>query len=93
MYDYISPWSEYSRKKLLQITKDRIVYTGNVQFTRNFGRKYPWLFDEKTGYMDIARIDKRRESVIVLRPNCGLAPIPGPPSMPKSLKFRPFKIF
>jgi len=90
---YVKPWNDYSRKKLQQLMKDGVVYTDNIEFTRTFGRRYPSLFDGEKGFADIARIKKRKESVIVKRPNVGIAPVLGPPTQPSKLKFQFFKIF
>jgi hypothetical protein len=68
--------------------KDGVTYIDDVQLTRNFGRKYPDLFDENKGFLDIGKIDKRNKSMIVRRPNVGIVPIPGR----KNQKFRFYKI-
>jgi len=71
----IRPWDKESERILNQIVKNGKAYTNNNQFTRIFGHKYPELFDKNNGYMDIARIGKRRESVILPRDNVSIVPI------------------
>ena len=86
----IYPWSEDVEKLFRRLAKDRIVYTDNSDFTRSLGRKYPGLFDEDNGFLDIGRIKKRRSSVIVLRPGNGIAP---KPCRKKYMQFDFFKIY
>ena len=72
----IRPWDKESERILNQIVKNGKAYTNNNQFTRTFGRKFPDLFDKNNGFLDIARIEKRRESVILPRDNVNIVPIP-----------------
>lgn len=88
---YISPDTKYE-KYFRRLIKDRIVYTDDIQFTRHLGRNYPALFDRDNGFLDIARIKKRQESVLILRPNTGLAPITPPTSTNSRKKYKFFKI-
>jgi hypothetical protein len=88
---YINPDTKYE-KYFRRLIKDRIAYTDDIQFTRQLGRKYPELFDKDNGFLDIARIKKRHESVLILRPNTGLAPITPPTSTSKYKKYKFFKI-
>ena len=89
---YIKPDSKYD-KYFQRLLKDRVVYTNDINFTRQLGRKYPDLFDKNNGFMDIARIKKHHESVIVLRPYAGLAPIYSSNGTNKKKKYHFFKIF
>ena len=72
----IRPWDKESERILNQIAKDDKAYTTNENFTRAFGRRHPAIFDEHNGFLDIARIDKRRESVILPRRGIKLIPLP-----------------
>jgi len=88
---YIKPWSKEAEGILRRLSKDTKAYVDDPVFTRSFGRKYPELFDEHYGCMDIGRIDKRRKSIIALRPDFVLVPIP-PPDYRKR-KFTYFQFF
>ena len=85
----MTPWDEKSKKKCFQLVKDGIIYTNDIQFTRTIGRRYPQLFDEKLGFLDIGRIGKRNKSMIAKRPNVSIIPI----IQPRRTKFRFYKIF
>lgn len=88
---YIKPWSKESENYFRRLAKDRIMYTDNIKFTRNFGRKYPSLFNKDTGVMDIGRIDKRKQSMIAIRPGMGIAPMEGPDW--RRRKFTHFQVY
>jgi len=72
----IRPWDKESERILNQIVKNGKAYTSNNQLTRTFGRRFPDLFDKNNGFLDIARIEKRRESVIIPREHVNIVPIP-----------------
>jgi hypothetical protein len=84
----IRPWNKESERVLNQIAKDGKAYTSNMQFTRAFGRKHPTIFDKNNGYLDIARIDKRGESVILPRSDIRLIPLEEYPSDEIKLRFK-----
>jgi len=84
----IRPWNKESERILSQIAKDGKAYTNDMNFTRLFGRKHPQLFDKNNGYLDIARIDKRRESVILPRKDIRLIPLDEFPSEEIKLRFK-----
>jgi len=84
----IRPWSKESERILNQIAKDGKAYTSNMQFTRAFGRKHPTIFDKNNGFLDIARIEKRGESVILPRSDIRLIPLPDRPGEAVKLKFK-----
>lgn len=83
----IRPWDKESERILNQIVKNGKAYTSNNNFTRMFGRKYPDLFDKNNGFLDIARIEKRRESVIIPRDNVSIIPISERTSRATGLRF------
>lgn len=89
---FIKPDKEYE-KYFSRLLKDRVVYTNDIQFTRKISRKHPELFDKDKGFLDIARIKKRNESVLILRPYAGLAPISPPSSINSKKKYQFFRIF
>ena len=94
MKDYLIPWDKESEKYFRRLMKDRIVYIDNNKFTRAFGRRYPTLFDENQGYLDIGRIDRRNKSMIALRPGITLAPIQSPPTrITRIQKYKFFRIY
>lgn len=73
---FVKPWDERSKRILDQLTRDRIAYITDPKISRNFGMKYPDLFDEVKGFADIGNINRRKESVFVLRPNIEIMPLP-----------------
>ena len=85
----IKPWNEKSKNKIRQLAKDGIIYTNDINFTRTIGRRYPQLFDENNGFLDIGRIGKRNKSMIAKRPNVSIIPI----IKPRTTKFKFYKIF
>ena len=84
----IRPWNKESERILEQIAKDGKAYTTNEMFTRAFGRKHPNIFDKDNGFLDIARIDKRKQSVILPRSDIRLIPLPDRPSEAVKLQFK-----
>ena len=89
---FVKPWNKEAERIFRQLAKDQRAYTKNNKITRKLGRSYPELFDN--GFMDIGRIDRKNESIIVLRPGIGIAPVPPKPSIPsKFLKFQFFRIY
>ena len=90
---YVKPWSSESERILRRLVKNGKAYTPNNTLTRTFGRKYPELIDNN--FLDIGRIDKKKESIIATRENVVVVPKPsfngGPQS--KFPKFHFYKIF
>jgi len=84
----IRPWDKESERILNQIAKNGKAYTSNMQLTRNFGHKHPELFDKNNGFLDIARIEKRRESVILPRSDIKVIPLDEFPSDEVRLRFK-----
>ena len=84
----IRPWNKESERILNQIVRDGKAYTSNEMFTRAFGRKHPEIFDKNNGFLDIARIDKRRESVILPRRDIRLIPLEEFSSEEVKLRFK-----
>ncbi len=90
----INPKTKQVEKLFRRLAKDKIGYVDDINFTRNLGRWYPELFDENNGFMDIARIDKRRTSVVVVRPGFGVAPLESSSSRKRRfIRFELFKLF
>lgn len=90
----VKPWDEIDRKFFRRITKDRIFYTNDIDLSRSLGRRYPSLFDKENGFMDIGRIKKTNSSMIALRPNSYIMPLP--PSITntkKNFRFKFYKIY
>jgi hypothetical protein len=88
---YIKPIDKYD-KYFRRLLKSHRVDIDDISIVRNMPRKYPELFDKNNGFMDIGRIDRTRTSMLVLRPNTGIAPI-YPPSSKKGIKYKFFRIF
>jgi len=84
----IRPWSKESERILNQIVKDEKAYTSNMQLTRAFGKKHPEIFDKDNGFLDIARIEKRNESIILPRSGIKLIPLEEFPSEEIKLRFK-----
>ena len=90
----INPKTKEVERLFRRLAKDKIGYIDDITFSRNLGRWYPELFDEHNGFMDIARIDKRKKSVVIIRPNAGIAPIESNSSRKRRFtRFQLFKIF
>lgn len=88
---FVKPWSKEVEKYFKRLAKDRLFYTKDINFTRNLGRKYPELFDKNNGFMDIGRIEKRNESIVVVRPGSIVVPLEEPDW--RRRKFTKFKFF
>lgn len=88
---FVKPWSKEAENCFRRLVKDRVVYTDDISFTRKLGRAYPELFDKTKGVMDIGRIEKRKESIIAIRPGNTLIPL-GELDCRKR-KFTSFKFF
>ena len=84
----IRPWSKESERIFDQIVKDGKAYTNNDAFTRAFGRKHSSIFNKDNGFLDIARIDKRKESVILPRSGIRVIPLPDRPGEAVKLQFK-----
>ena len=89
----IKPWDDFDKNVFRRLAKDRIIYVDDPKITRNLGRRYSDLFDEENGFMDVAPIFRRKKSMVALRPNCSIIPIPGSTSNPKNFRFKYYKIF
>ena len=87
---YIKPWSKESENYFRRLAKDRIIYTKDIEFTRTLGKRYPSLFEEDNGFLDIGRIKKTSSSMIALRPGNIIAP---KPNRRKFLQFDFYKIY
>jgi len=84
----IRPWNKESERIFEQMAKDGKAYTTNEIFTRAFGRRHPTIFNKDNGFLDIARIDKRRESVILPRSGIRVIPLPDRPGEAVKLQFK-----
>jgi len=85
----ITPWKKYPKEfenVFDSIAKNQRGYTSNINFTRGLPRQYPELFDDVNGFFDIARIGKRKESVIIPKIGVQVVPLPEPSSI--SIKSR-----
>ena len=63
---YIRAWDKLSERLLKQLNRDTRVYVKEPKIVREFGYKCSHLIDND--YMDIGRIDKKKQSIIALRP-------------------------
>ena len=72
---FVKPWDEKSKRILDQLSRERIAYIDDPDVSRKFGRMFPELFEEGSGFADIGNIWKRKESAIFLRPNISIMPI------------------
>ena len=91
MYDTITPWSKEAENYFRRLVKQKVIYTDDIHFTRTLGRKYPELFDENIGVMDIGRIEKRNKSMIAIRPGITIVPIKQ--ENWRKRRYTPFKFF
>jgi len=55
-----------------KLCKQTTVYTKDVELTRSIGRNHTKLLED--GWLDIARIDRRKESVIIKPPQVVIFP-------------------
>ena len=81
---FIRPWDKKSENYFDILARDRTLFTKDTLFTQNLGKKYPTLNGK---YLGIGRIDKTRESMIGLRKDVGLAPLPS------RRKYKKYKFF
>lgn len=52
--------------------KNNIAYTNDIKLSRSFGRHYPKLINE--GWMDIARIEKKKRTIFASPPDIRIIP-------------------
>lgn len=89
---FIRPWSKDAERILKQLSLNNgRAYTPNRLISREFGKKYPSLFDE--GYLDVAytRYSKRNDKTIFVTPPDVMV-IPKPSQKGIGYHFRRFKI-
>jgi len=84
----VKPWCKEAEDYFRRLAKDRVVYIKDTTFTRNFGRRYSKLINKD--YLDIGRIDRKKESVITLRPGVNIEPLE---LNRKNLKFKFNRLF
>lgn len=82
----ITPWNKDVEKLFDSIVKNQRAYVDDINMTRNLGRRLSDLFDKDNGYMDIARIEKTKRSVVIPRIGVQIVPLPEPDS--ESIKMR-----
>ena len=83
----IRPRTKEERRIIDSISKERVVYSDDIHFNRLFKRNHPNLFDDKKGYMDLSRNDKRKTSVFTLRKGVNLFPVSDFDSDAMKMKF------
>jgi len=89
---FVRPWDEASKRIMDQITQNGKAFTKDINTSRAFGRRYPELIDND--FLDIGRINKKKETVFVTRPNVKVVPIPTRMSRnTKWAKYKFYKIF
>jgi len=88
---FVKPWDEKSKRIMDQIVKNGKAYTKDITVSRAFGRYYPELIDND--FLDIGRIDKKRETMFVTRPNVIVVPVSLPTSRKSKMKYKFHKIF
>ena len=82
----ITPWNKESEKAFLRCAKNGKYFTKDLNFTKEFRRRYPDLTHKKTGLLGIYRNDTKKESVITTLDDVCILPLPEPSS--ESLKIR-----
>ncbi len=89
---FIKPWDEKSKRIIEQITQNGKAFTTDITIPRAFGRRYPELIDKD--FISIGRVDKKKETVFVTKPNVRVMPIPIRSSRnTKWMKYKFYKIF
>lgn len=68
----IKAYSKEIEKILNRMCKDGLAYTSDIELSRNFGKSYKKIIDE--GFVDIARIDKKKQTVFIRPPEVIIFP-------------------
>jgi len=55
-----------------RIARDTVAYIDNIEVARTIGREYQGLIQDK--FLDVARIDRKRQSVLIKPPNVVIFP-------------------
>lgn len=76
----ITPWCKDAEKIFDRLSRDQKAFTSDSSLTRLLPRKYPDLFNEQSGFLNIYRNERRRESVILPMPDVMIIPLPEPTS-------------
>jgi len=69
---FVKPFNKEHERIFRHLMKNNIAYTNDVELSRNFGRHYHSLIDD--GWMDIARITKKKRTIIAIPPNIRIVP-------------------
>ena len=64
---FIKPFNKEHEQIFRQLMRNNIAYTSDINLSRSFGRHYPRLID--AGWLDIARIEKKKRTVFVSSPD------------------------
>ena len=69
---FVKPFNKEHERIFRQLMKNNIAYTNDIKLSRSFGRHYPKIIDG--GFLDIARIDKKKRTVFVSPPDIRIIP-------------------
>lgn len=69
---FIKPYNKEHERIFRQLMKNNIAYTSDINLSRSFGRHYPSIIRE--GWLDIARIDRKKRTVFVSPPDIRIVP-------------------
>ena len=62
----IKPFNKEHERIFRRLMQSNIAYTDDINLSRSFGRHYPNIIN--SGFLDIARIDKKKRTVFVTPP-------------------------
>lgn len=72
---YVKPWSKEAEKILNRVMRNGRADVFNIDMTRSFGRHCSEAIDK--GFLEIARIEKKKKTVILRGENVVMFPKPG----------------
>ena len=69
---FVKPFNKEHEQIFRQLMRNNIAYTSDIKLSRSFGRHYPSIIDE--GFLDIARIGKKKRTIIASPPDIRIIP-------------------
>lgn len=63
---FVKPFNKEHERIFRRLMRSNIAYTDDIKLSRSFGRHYPSIIDG--GFLDIARIEKKKRTVFVSPP-------------------------
>ena len=69
---FVKPFNKEHERIFRHLMKNNIAYTNDINLSRSFGRHYPNIIND--GWMDIARIEKKKRTIFVSPPDIRIVP-------------------